>query len=172
MIKGSVFGVEGEELQAFFLEVIQYIGVIHREAVVVFIEGFILTVLVDWLMTGDHLYQYFTVFLLLFLLVDHVGDQVKTIEELTRCLFLQMHLKDVLVVVVDCLHWLFGLFESLLEREGEQIGLEVELEGVGLDVELAGADLDVWHSDEDFNASFGLFELELRNYHSIMVQLS
>lgn len=123
-------------------------------------------------MTSYHLDQHFAVFLLLFLLVDHVGDQVKAIEKLTSCLFLQMHLKDILVVVVDRLHWFFGLLESLLEREGEQIGLEVELEGVGLDVELAGTDLDVGHSDEGFNASFGLFELELGNYHSIMVQLS
>ena len=83
-----------------------------------------------------------------------------------------MDLQDVLVVIVDSFHGLFGLLESLLETEGKEVGLQVKLEGVGFDVELAGADLDVGHSDEDFQASLGLLELELRNYHTIMVQLS
>lgn len=108
----------------------------------------------------------------MFLLVDHVGDDIQVIEVFTCCLLLQVHLEDVLVVIVDSLQGFFCLFESLLEGEGEQVGLEVELEGVSLDVELAGADLDVGHSDEHLEASFGLLELELRNYHSIMVQLS
>lgn len=54
-----------------------------------------------------------------------------------------MHLKDILLVIVDGLSGLFCLLETLLEGEGEEVWFEVELESSRLDEEFTGRDFDV-----------------------------
>ena len=125
---------------------IQNIGVVHRKSIVKLTDFSTILLNNNLVAFTNNLHINFILFLS-FLVVDNIDKQIQILEHLSLVLLLDMHLKNILLVIVCGLGRLLDLPQILLKSQRKEIRLKIELEHILLNIKLTSVDFDVGHPD-------------------------